>query len=216
MLKDYGQKEGIEFQLSLFQAVEPMKFHLSGREVLLDLLLLDVAIDGEDGFSVVQSLREKGFAGEVIFLTNDENQWERAFDIHAFHYIVEPNCKRERFEWIIGSAVERLNKRRRETIALTCAGERRVIALQDILYFEVRERWVTVYYGDEKFEFFARLSKIEHTLLGRGFMRVHRSYLVALDTIASIAYNTVTLRNGTEIPLARGKYSEIQEELRKM
>ncbi len=52
------------------------------------------------------------------------------------------------------------------------------------MYFEIKKRIATVYYmenGQAKmFEFYTRsLSKIEETLWGSNFLRIHRSYLVS-------------------------------------
>lgn len=46
------------------------------------------------------------------------------------------------------------------------------------------------------------LSEME-TLLGKGFVHCHRSYLVGLHFIAGLSKNKVTLDNGTELPLSR-------------
>ena len=41
------------------------------------------------------------------------------------------------------------------------------------------------------------------------FYRTHRSYLVSLRHIVKISRTTIYIDNGCEIPLARGKYDDI-------
>ena len=44
-----------------------------------------------------------------------------------------------------------------------------------------------------------------------GFLRCHRSYLINMDYVQSLSYQSITMDCGTEIPLPRGKYAEVKE-----
>lgn len=213
MLKTFSEEKKIPMKINTYPDVGTMLFRITDIEFQIDLVFLDVECAG---FSVVETLRERRFYGEVIFLTRVEDQWEKAFDVQAFHYVIEQNSSKERFEWIVDKAVKKLEKKHEETLALTCAGKRVVLPIRDICYFEVQERWITAYYREEHFEFFSRLGKIEETLTGKGFVRVHRSYLVAVRYIASVRYNELALLDGTVIPIGRGKYQEVRSQFERM
>ena len=45
--------------------------------------------------------------------------------------------------------------------------------------------------------------------LSADFFRIHRSYLVSLRAVVRIGRSSVTLENGVELPLARGKYDGV-------
>ena len=45
--------------------------------------------------------------------------------------------------------------------------------------------------------------------LSADFFRVHRSYLVNLKAVRRIGRTSVALEGGAEVPVARGKYDEI-------
>lgn len=213
MLEAFAAEKKMSMKINTYPDVKTMLFRITNMEFQIDLIFLDVE---SAGFNVVETLREKKFYGEVIFLTHVEDQWEKAFDVQAFHYVIEKNCNKERFEWIVEKAIQKVEKKHEETLALVCAGKRVVLPIRDIRYFEVQERWITVYYREEQFEFFSRLSKIEETLIGKGFVRVNRSCLVALQYIESIRYNELTLLDGTRIPISRGKYQEVRSQFERM
>ncbi|SHK87167.1 LytR/AlgR family response regulator transcription factor [Hespellia stercorisuis] len=213
MLKKYAEEHEIPIKINVYPDVETMLFHITNLEFQIDLVFLDVEIAG---FAVVDLLRERNFYGEVIFLTQVEDQWEKAFDVQAFHYVIERNCDQKRFAWIVEKVLQKIEKKHEETLALTCAGKRVVLPIRDIVYFEVKERWITAYYGKESFEFFSRLGKIEETLAGKGFVRVSRFYLVAVRYIASVRYDELTLLNGTKVPIGRGKYQEVRTQFERM
>lgn len=213
MLQVFAGKENIQVKISEYPDSETMLFQITGLEFQIDLIFLDVE---SVGFSVVETLRERKFYGEVIYLTRVEDQWEKAFDVQAFHYVLEQNCSQERFEWIVAQAIRKVEKKHEETLALSCAGERVVLPIRDIFYFEVNERWITAYHREGHFEFFSRLGKIEETLDGKGFLRVHRSYLVAVQYISSVRYGELTLLDGTKIPISRGRYQEVYSRFKRM
>ncbi len=99
--------------------------------------------------------------------------------------------------------MEEATRMRRESIVLRCAGERRRIDLIRIKYFENFKYRMVVYYDDQSFEFLSSMLKLESELLGRGFMRIHRGYMVSLDQVKTHTYNSVTLFDGTTLPLGR-------------
>lgn len=216
MLEKFGNKNKIPIKIATYLDASELLFHITDREFQTDLIFLDVEIAGESGFQVAEALRERKLLGEIIFLTDVEDQWEKAFDVQAFHYVLEENCSQERFDWIVNKAVQKVTGKKEETLAFSCAGKRVVVPIRDIKYFEVIERWIHVYFDDTHFEFFARLSKIEELLTGKGFIKVHRSFLVSIHHIASVRYNQLSLQDGTEIPIARGKYQEVKSRSERM
>lgn len=213
LLRSFVEERNIIAKISTYPDSSTMLFRTTNVEYQIDLIFLDVETVG---FSIVEALREKKFYGEIIYLTQVKNQWDKAFDVEAFHYIIEKNCSNERFKEILGKAIQKIERKHEETLALSCAGKRVVIPIRDILYFEVKERWITAYYQKEKFEFFSRMGKIEETLVGKGFIRTHRSYLVAVNYIASIRYNELILVNGARIPIGRGKYQKVRAQFERM
>lgn len=213
MLTELAEEKEIPVKIKTYPDVKSMLFGIANIEFQMDLIFLDVE---SAGFAVVETLRDRKFYGEVIFLTRVEDQWEKAFDAQAFHYVIEQNCSRERFTWIVEKAIQKIGRKHEETLALSCAGRRVVLPIRDIFYFEVKDRWITAYYPDGSFEFFSQLGKIEETLVGKGFERVHRSYLVAVRYIESVRYNELTLINGAAIPISRGKYQEVRSQFERM
>ena len=56
------------------------------------------------------------------------------------------------------------------------------------------------------------LDELGRQLLPYGkFLRVHRSYLVNLDYVQNLSYRAITMSCQTEIPIPRGKYTEIKQ-----
>jgi DNA-binding LytR/AlgR family response regulator len=92
-------------------------------------------------------------------------------------------------------------------MTLSYHGERINILISDIIYFEVLNHTVTVhYYKDdtvEKFECYSGLTKIEKKLEGKGFVRVHKSYLVAERHIYKRMPDHIEMANGDRVPVGK-------------
>ena len=79
--------------------------------------------------------------------------------------------------------------------------------ISEILYVESRDTEVWVYATDgRRFRNKTGITQWEN-LLGDDFIRVHRSYVVKKNAIASVANESVNLQDGTLIPVSR-KYKD--------
>jgi len=161
---------------------------------------------------IAESVRKNGYDGIILYLTwaADRKYFYQAFDANAFNYADKSSSSR--FVRVFEGALKAAQQQERQYIALSCAGEYRQIEIRDIYYFEASmNHTVCVWYAGGKFVFPSSLSDLETRLEGRGFIRVHRSYLVSLDAVFQAAFDQVTLINSTSVPIGRGKYAVLKE-----
>lgn len=158
-----------------------------------------------NGIAFAKSIRKAEINAEIVFFTPFKEAVFDAFDVEALHYLVDGKVSIAKFDEVFRKAVSRAESRTQASIVLNCAGEQRKIVISQIYYFEVFNRIVTVHYRNGTFEFYSTLSKLEDSLVRRGFIRVHKSYLVSERYIANIKRKELTLTNGTTIPIG-GKY----------
>ena len=171
-----------------------------------DADLIYIGVDSHfNGISVAKSIRKAGINAVIVFFTRFKEAVFDAFDVEALHYLVDGKISVAKFDEVFRKAVSRAESRIQASIVLNCAGEQRKIIISQIYYFEVFNRIVTVYYRDGSFEFYSTLSRLEDSLASRGFVRVHRAYLVQERYISSIRQKEIVLFNGTTIPVG-GKY----------
>ncbi len=169
-----------------------------------DLIYLGVN-SSFDGIGVAKSIRRAGINAAIVFFTRFKDAVFDAFDVEALHYLVNGEISVAKFDEVFRKAVSKAESRKQASIVLSCAGEQRKIIISQIYYFEVFNRIVTVHYRGGTFEFYSTLSRLEDSLARRGFVRVHRAYLVSERFIANIKRNEITLTTGTKIPVG-GKY----------
>ncbi len=192
---------------------ERLLFEFSDEPDEADVSYMETDFPGKmDGVAAAAQLREVGFRGEIVFLTNNAERVFDSFEARPFQYLIKESTPQEKFDDVLTRAMDSAHRRKRETIALACAGAVRNIPLEEILYFLDSQRIVEVHYGDDIFEFYTTLDKLENQLYGKSFARVHRRYIVNTDRIASAKSTELVLDNGESIPVA-SRYSKTLKEI---
>lgn len=202
-----SQKHNVEITVETAVSGKQLLFFLETKYAKVDLIYLDQNMPDLNGMETAAALRQKNVTADIVFYTVDPSKAIDAFDVMAFHYIVKGQTTDEKFEEIFVRAVQRCSQRNVEVVSLYCAGERRNIRVPDILFFEVQNRIVTVHYmesdREQSFEFYSSLSKIEETMYGSGFVRIHNAYLVADKFINKKTSTQVFMNNGSTLPVGR-------------
>lgn len=192
---------------------EKMLFELSDEPNDADVIITDTSFEGKmDGIEAIRQLRDIGFIGEVIFLTNEKERVFESFDVRPFNYLLKDSVTLESFSKVLTGALVSARDAKRERLTLACAGDVRNIPIDEISYFEVSDRIVEVHYGDEVFEFYSTLEKIENQLYGRNFIRAHRAFLVNAEHIDTVRGNEIVMDRGDIVPIG-SKYAKYFREV---
>lgn len=212
LTKAIAEQSNIFIDFSVYESAENLLFELEDEIEKIDVFLLDINMPKLSGMELAVKLRERGFNGEIVFLTVSKEHILNAFDVRAFNYIVKGETSLEKTQNIISDVLKLCKEKSEEYILFTGIGEYRNIAISSIKYFEIKGKIVTVYYGAGKsFEFISTMTKLENLLYAKNFIRVHKSFLVSTLAIANHSFKEVVLKDGTTIPLGRTYYADIKK-----
>lgn len=161
-----------------------------------DIMLLDIRMPGLSGLEVARHLGALDSPPAVIFTTAYDEYAIQAFEARAVGYVLKP-VRRSRLEGALAQAA-RLAPATLAALGQAsgvdsvrthlCArrhGELRLIPVDDIHYFEAEQKYVTVHHAGGEDVIDEPLKNLEAEFAGR-FMRIHRSVLVALGSIAGM------------------------------
>lgn len=191
----------------------------SGEEVLkyqgtLDILFLDIQMNGLDGLQTAGLLREKDESLIIIFLTGYSGFMQQGYRVKAFRYLLKP-VSTEEFHSVLGEAIKDITKNKKAVLALD--GSTLFVKLQDIIYVESNNRYTLIRTKRESYECVMTMNEWE-TLLNNGdFFRVHKAYIVNMAYIDEIG-KEVLLENGEKVELSirqSGKLKKACKELRR-
>lgn len=202
LIKTIAEKNHIQVRISSFSSGEQLLFHLSDCPGQAHIIYLDILMNQLNGIETARKLRNSGCQAEIIFLTNSDEYVFEAFDVTPVQYLLKGETSPERFERVFLQAIARIQKKGSDMFLCESQGVQKVVAVSSISFFEITKRIVTVHYnGTEKFSFYSSMEQIETQLSGKGFVRVHRSYIVNLSYIAMFQQNAIWLKTGAVIPL---------------
>lgn len=216
IFRTLAMKNGIAADFDFYESGAEMLFHLENPKKFADIVFLDVYIPDMTGIEAAQKLREVRYAGEIIFLTSSQEKQHilSGYDVNALHYIIKNETTYEKIIEIFLRAEKAVSHKNQKTLTLSAGNEWRNILIKNIQYFEIFKKIITVHYENKSFAFYTRsLEYVEKQLAGLDFVRIHRSYLVALCEIESLSYNSVVMRNGTKLPVGRTYYLAVKKAL---
>lgn len=199
--------------------------HILQTNTKRNLYFLDVELKNStyDGFLLGREIRRLDPNGTIIYVTSFKDLAYKTFQYHieAFDYIVKDSPKQlsQSICHCLQSVVQRLKEEKKDAAACyTCKSGDKLyhIPIEDIYYFETSSRphYVILHGKKARIEFLGKLSEIEKEV-GEGFLKIHRSYLAALDKIESIdlKQNTVLI-GGSICPLSRKEKSHLLEKIK--
>lgn len=216
--KSIGKKRKIDIDIEEFSSADAFYFNIDDDPNSKDLVILDTDFFNEDGIKVAENLRAKGYENIIVFLTNDKSKVFESFEAEPLYYILTNEINGTKFEKAITKADAKIHEKRQEMLSFFCAGETCNVNLRNIYYFESDKRLLTVHYyvedkKEREFTFYSPMAKMEELLTGKGFIRTHRGFLVALNKIELLDSSELKLVNGEKLPVGMVYYKKIRERL---
>ncbi len=194
-------------QVHVYASAESFLFHYAQQKDY-DILLLDIEMGLMDGVALAKKLRQENERIQIIFITGFPDFIAEGYEVSAVHYLIKPVSK-ETLAKALDKAAGNLHKKV-PAVIFTIDKEQVRIALTDILYVEAFAHACRITLLHKQFEVGKSISEVER-LLGKGFIRTHRSYLVGISYMKSISKTEVTLDNGEKIPLSRKNYQAVNQ-----
>jgi DNA-binding LytR/AlgR family response regulator len=154
--------------------------------LLADFILLDADASDGSGLELARQLRNNDPL--VIFTAARKQYAAEAFDLDAVDYLLKP-VSPERFFHAIGKVRELLRTRTpvrkayEDHLFIRDSTILRRLRLEDVLFAEAMGDYVKVHTRQRTYCAHARFGAVAEQLPAARFIRVHRSFIVALDKI---------------------------------
>jgi len=206
-----------------------------------DIVFLDVQMPGVDGFGVIDAVGLKNMP-LTVFVTAYDHFAVKAFEADAIDYLLKPfgskryDAMMERIKrrlsdprWAreAGSfgpeLIKLVSKRSKpgeiwEWIVLRSRDDARLVMTQDIDWVEASGVYVTIHMAGEEFLYRASLATVAERLDPFRFVRIHRSSIVNLRSIALLERRShgefgVVLKDGTQLVMSRSYRSHVESML---
>ncbi len=191
---------------------------------LPQLIFLDIQIQAENGFDLLDKLTDYNF--EIIFITAYNQFAVKAFRYNALDYLMKP-VDADEFKAAVIKAVKRINQAVKnpqeqigsltqqlknpqkipDRIIISSADGYLIIPVQDISYCQANSNYTVFHLKDKtKVTSSYTLRHYEDILKEHNFFRVHRSYMINLAFIKMYRKadgGIVVMNDGKEIEVSR-------------
>ena len=202
----------------------------------IDVVFLDIHMAGLTGLDVARLLA--GFARPplIVFVTAHEGFAVQAFDLKAVDYVLKP-VRRERLAEAVRRVSDLVGAPREpqradapphvpgaaplagagggaEQIPVELGGVTRFVPVDDITYVEAQGDYARLHTADGSHLVRIPLSTLEERWASRGFVRIHRSHLVALGRIDELRLDAgaTTVRVGeAELAVSRRHARQLRD-----
>lgn len=175
----------------------------------IDLLFLDIHMPRMTGWELLKSLPHKPL---VVITTAYREHALEGYEFDVLDFLLKP-ITFDRFLRAISKYHQRRLTMLDSTTSLSDSYEQaykyfkvnremKKVFLKDILYIESLKDYVRIKTDKESLITYQRISYLEEKLPDDKFLRVHKSFIVAVDKISSLGSNSVKIKD-KEIPVGR-------------
>jgi two-component system LytT family response regulator len=192
---------------------DPLKAieYLSREKV--DLIFLDINMPEVSGMQLAQSLSS---APMIIFTTAYSHYAVESYNLNAVDYLLKP-ITFDRFILAVGKAAKALSLQNAvddaETVIYLKSGPQTYATrLADILYLEKDGNYMTVHLKEKHILIRENMSDVFNLVPTSDFIRVHKSYVVAIKQVTMIEAHQLTV-NGEKIPIGNTYRESVRSRL---
>lgn len=187
----------VDLQAAFTDAFEAIAY-LQKHEV--DLMFLDIKMPDISGIDLLKSLNKKPL---VIFTTAYSEHAVLSFELDAIDYLLKP-FSLARFIKACNKASELYNLRNssaeKNYIFLRTGYEQVKVCFDDIEYLEATGNYVNFVLSEKTVLSRLTITEVGEMLPANKFIRVHRSFIAAINKIDKIERHQLTI-NGAIIPV---------------
>jgi two-component system, LytTR family, response regulator len=188
---------------------------------VVDLIFLDIQMPKMNGIEFLKIAQKPPM---VIITTAFPTYALEGFQLNVLDYLLKPitfdrffksvNKAKDYHQLISRQASNSPSKENDapDYFFIKCGNKYEKIQIADILYIEGMQNYVTIYTVNGKFMTLLYLKNLEQNLDSQSFIRVHKSYIVAIDKIQAIDGNEVRIQSHN-IPVSRNYRDQVIEQV---
>jgi DNA-binding LytR/AlgR family response regulator len=183
----------------------------------VDAVFMDIRMPGLTGLDLARVLSRFKEPPPVVFVTAHDEHAVDAFDLKAVDYLLKP-AREDRLAEAVRRVVDAKGAAPQEgeedTIAVELAGRTRFISRSAIRYVEAQGDYARLHTDDGSHLLRVPLTTLEEKWREAGFVRIHRSLLVALGHVEEVRMEggrCTVLVDGEELAVSRRHTRELRD-----
>lgn len=188
-----------------------MEFLDALKNKKIDLVFLDIQMPNLTGIEMLKTLPEPP---AVVITTAYRNYAIDAFELDVLDYLLKPIT----FERLLKAVNKYHSRNQKQVVHVSGSNSAESedayiyikrnktmikIMVEDIIYIESLKEYIRIHTADEKFMTKQKLSLMEEKLPDNEFLRIHKSFIVAIKKVKTISPSTIGLFEDIQLPIGR-------------
>ncbi len=176
----------------------------------IDLVFLDIQMPKLTGIEFVKALANPPL---IIFTTAYSEYAIEGFELDVVDYLLKP-ISFPRFLKAVEKAQNYLHAKSKDLsitqdfFFIKCNGKIEKIVMADVIFIEAMANYVIIHTRQKKYITYLTFSGIEEQLPSQLFIRIHKSFLVAIAAIQTID-GTEVITSSASLPLSKNYRNEV-------
>jgi len=162
----------------------------------IELIFLDIRMDEMTGLEFIDAAN---FKGQIIFTTAYEEYAVKGYELNILDYLLKP-FSYPRFLQAFNKFLKE-DRVKKDYFFVKSGFQLEKIVFQNIFFVEGMGDYRRIHCVNKKIMSLLTFTELQRLLPHSNFVRVHKSYLVAIDKIDSIERNVIRI-NAVNIPIS--------------
>jgi DNA-binding LytR/AlgR family response regulator len=185
----------------------------------VDLIFLDIQMPKMNGIDFLKIVQKPPM---VIITTAFPSYALEGFQLNVLDYLLKPitferffqaaNKAKDYHQLVTKHAHTDKTGQGTDYFFIKCGSKYEKIMFDDILYIEGMQNYVTIYTQKGKYLTLLNLKNLEQNLDNTAFIRVHKSYIVAINKIEGIESNEIFIQSH-RIPVSRNFSEQVLQQV---
>lgn len=204
-ISNYCAAKNIDFNVDTYNRGEEL---LGVDTTDFDIIFLDVDMGTMDGIDTAREIRKRSKEVVIIYVSGYVQYAPAGYGVKAFAYILKNDID-ALFDSVMDEVVNEIEQTA-DIYKLRIENKDVTVVLKDIVFIESFNKTVDIHHirGD-KYTVKSQINDIYRELKPKGFLQIHKSYLVNMQHITCIKNYIVTLSNGCELTASQRRWKDI-------
>jgi len=182
----------------------------------IDLLFLDLNLNGEDGFEVLQNMVSQSF--HTIIVSAYKEKAIQAFEYGVLDFVPKPFNEKRLYQ-----ALDRINNvvpsgaqsNIIKYLSILKKGSQHLIELEQVHFIKGARVYTEIYLKNGTKEIHNKSLDALMQLLPSNFERIHKSFIVDMHAVSKFNAESggkysALLNSGDQLPISRSKYKDLK------
>lgn len=205
-IERFFKEHQMKYELAVFSSGSEF---LRRKDFGFDIALLDICMEGINGFETAQCIRHHNQECRLIFLTVSDDFAVRSYRVQAFDYFIKPYTY-DQFAETMERCVKSLNidasyielKSSRMHVRVMC---------REILYADYHNHYVQIHTDSDIIRSKMYFDELETMLKDPRFLYCNRNCMVNMDRIKGVEKLGFLMENGEYVPIKKADHRAIQQ-----